>query len=196
MIGKITPLVQAAGRRTWSAAASAHALGSTLSGAVLGLILGGIGLAIGAGHWGQSTAIIGGVLLFACALRDAEVLRLSLPSLKRQTPSWCKCALGPAGGGFVWGLDLGQGWTTHILFTGYYGLVLWTVLDAAPFLGAVALGCYGLGRALPVVVAGLGAGHGQDVDNLLWYGRHLWALKGMNAAALAVMAGFVVSSIR
>jgi len=98
--------------------------------------------------------LLGAAVLLVCALWDVGVLRWRPPTLRRQTPKWVLCYYGPAWGGFVWGLDLGQGWTTRVEFAGYYGLAAWAVLTASPCYGALVVGAFGLGRALPVVVAG------------------------------------------
>lgn len=154
MIGEITPLVKVAGRRTWSLAVIGHATGATLSASVLGLALGTLGLIVGLDRWSTSVGWFMGTALIVCAVRDAGLVRTALPSLQRQTPRWFRHQFPPGWVGLLWGMDLGQGWTTRILYTSFYALVIWALLAAEPVTAAVVLGAYGLGRALPVLVVG------------------------------------------
>jgi cytochrome c biogenesis protein CcdA len=154
MIGQITPLVQVAGRRTWFIATLGHGIGMVMSAAILGFVLGTLGLALGVNSPSPMVTLLGGGVLVLCALRDVGVGRLRAPTLQRQTPRWFRDVFGPFWGSLAWGLDLGQGWTSHILFTGYYGLVAWAVLLGNPLEGALLLGAYGLGRVVPVLLAG------------------------------------------
>ncbi len=162
MIAEITPLVQAADTRVWRSAAMAHAVGAVVSAGVLGLILGAGGGILGVFATQLTRIQIAGIgtgvaalILVACAAREAGLVRIPMPSLHRQTPQWFKREFGPVWSGLLWGADLGQGWTTHILYTGYYGLVAWAILGANPATSAIAFAAFGLGRALPVIVAGL-----------------------------------------
>lgn len=192
MVGQITPLVQEAGRRVWLSAAVGHVVGSTLSAGVLGLLLGVCSLVVGLNRWELPLNVIGGTLFLVCALRDAGVVRWALPSLERQTPPWCQCTFGPVWGAFVWGVDLGQGWTTHIMFTGYYGLVAWAFLAATPLQSGLIVGAFGLGRALPVLIIGLFA-HQADLSRLsLLHARWMSMIQQANALALAFTAGWLI----
>src|SRR5438046_4800119 len=121
MIGQITPLVQAA-KRTWLSSIAGHLAGATLAAGALGLVLGIAGRIVGFDRWEQPGGVAGGVVFLACALRDAGIVGWPLLALRRQTPKWYQCAFGPTGGAFLWGADLGLGWTTLIIFSGYYGL--------------------------------------------------------------------------
>jgi len=193
MIGQITPLVQVAGRRIWLTAVVGHIAGATLSAAVLGLVLGTVGLLCGLDRWKLPLAVAGGAIFLACAVQDASGWWWELPSLTRQTPARLKLSFGPLWGAFAWGVDLGQGWTTRILFPGYYGLLLWIVLSAAPFQGMLVLGAYGLGRALPVLLTGLLAPRQDLITLSAVYGTRLILLQRVNATALAVTAGYILA---
>jgi cytochrome c biogenesis protein CcdA len=190
MIDQITPLVQEAGRRTWLCAVASHTLGSTLSGGVLGFALGTVGLGIGLAQWKPITEWLFIFILLLCALRDAGIIRLRLPSLRRQTPAWCPQVLGSCWGAFAWGVDLGQGWTTLISFASYYALLVWAVIQADPMQGALVLGIYGAGRALPVLIAGLNLRKADGLVCSLWYAKHQPLLYMLDTAALSFAAGF------
>ena len=190
MIGQIKPLVQVAGRRVWLTAVAAHIAGAALSASILGAILGALGLATGLPQRAPLIAdLIGCAALVACALRDIELWKWSLPSTSRQTPAWFRTAFGPVWSAFAWGADLAQGWTTHVTFASYYGLVLWAVLSGSPSLGGILLGAYGLGRALPVLAAGL-AGHTHDLG--MAHLSQLRLLHLVNASAATFVAGYML----
>ena len=135
-----------------------------------------------------------GLGLLACALRDAGVLGVGLPTLQRQTPQWLKRPFGPVWGALVWGIDLGQGWSTHILYTGYYGLVGWALLHATPTHSALVFAAFGLGRALPVVVAGAWNSPSSSVVRRYLFQQPL--LQRANAVALAVTGAFLIAASR
>lgn len=157
MIGQITPLVQAA-KRTWVKTVGGHMAGSTLAAAAFGFALGTVGLAISVLGLDLPAGLVVGPVALACAAQGLDLVRWRLPMLRRQTPSWYTCAFGTVGGGFLWGADLGLGWTTLVIFPGYYVLVVAAFCGASPLLGALVLAAYGMGRALPAAWAGLLAG--------------------------------------
>lgn len=102
------------------------------------------------------------------------------------------CAFGPVWEPLAWGLELGQGWTTHIEFYGYYALVAWALLTGEPARGAIVLGSYGLGRGLSVLLAGLsGGGRGSGPLALGYLFRSLLVHR-INACALAFAGACLV----
>jgi len=190
MIGEITPLVQRAGRRIWIMVVTWHIAGATLSAALLGLVLSTCGLVFGVAGWKLPLSVVVGGAMFFCALRDMDIGRWPLPSLRRQTPAWLPRVFGNRWGVFTWGADLGQGWTTYVSFAGYYGLVLWAFVAGQPAQAVVILGSYGAGRALPVLVAGF-VGHDYTLARV--HQAHMYMLHAVNAIALAVVAGYLLS---
>jgi cytochrome c biogenesis protein CcdA len=193
MIGTITPLVKAAGRRIWFEAVVAHLVGGALSGSALGLLLGVCGLVVGLHRWPAVTGVVSSLVFLFCAVCDVEMWPWRLPTLKRQTPASCQCALGTTWAGFFWGADLAQGWTTFIVLTGYYGIVVWALLAARPVESALVLAAYGLGRAMPVLVAGILATRIGVTRLALVYGNHMTQIRGMNALLFSLVAGYVMS---
>lgn len=192
MIGQITPLVKVAGRRDWLAAVAAHIAGCSLSASVLGMVLGTVGLIAGLGRQVAISELLVSAIFAGCALRDAGLVRWRLPSLQRQTPKWALCVYGRRWGAFAWGIDLGQGWTTRCLLSGYYALVLWAVLNGSPAQGAMVLASYGMGRGLPVWMMGMFADR-CDVGALArWHGRRLPIIQQVDAAVLAFAAGLLL----
>jgi cytochrome c biogenesis protein CcdA len=192
MIGQITPLVQAAGYRVWLQAVAAHAAGALLSAAALGLLLGTVGGSPRLPRGGVAVALAVGGVFLACALKEAEVTSCPLPSLRRQTPKRLLCAFGSIWGPFVWGLDLGQGWTTYVDYYGYYALAVWTFVLGSPLAGVAIMGAYGLGRVLPVLVVGLAPGHTAAGPLGTAYLEHHWIVRRVNATALAFTGACIV----
>lgn len=191
MIGQITPLVQVASRRIWIEAVSLHTLGCVLSAAALGAVLGTLGWALQLQRWWLGGVV--GLVLLAAAAHEAGVLPGAVPTIRRQTPRWLITVFGPTWGSFLWGLDLGQGWTTQVISAGYYGLLVATVALAHPLQSAAVFTCFGLGRALPVIRTGVTV-----------FGRHTaWSpaplpsgesgLRWINTAVLALAAGFLLT---
>lgn len=194
MIGQITPLVKVASREIWCRAVIAHTTGCVLSAVVLGLVLGIIGQAAGLGQWKQAGLGAVAIVLLLGALQELSVLNIPLPRLERQTPKKFLCAFGSTWGPFAWGLDLGQGWTTRIEYAGYYGVVLWALLTASPFQGALLLGAFGTGRILPVVLAGTRS-DGDITGTLgLGYLLHSAAIHRINGVALAFLGTYLAVS--
>jgi hypothetical protein len=171
MIGQITPLVQEASRRRWAMATSAHFMGSVLSGATVGLVLGLLGALA---KLDQSRLMLACfcLLLALCILRQVRLVYVPLPSFQRQTPKWFTSQYGDVWGAFAWGGDLGQGWTTRIEVAGIYALLAWCTLDGSVVLGSVTMGVFGAARAAPVVAAGLMAAyrHGGVLPSALVFG--------------------------
>lgn len=191
MIGTITPLVQEA-KRTWVDAVVGHVVGTGLSGSLLGFVLGACGLLLGLHRWTPEARLAGGIVFLMCAFRDVDLGHWALLSLRRQTPSWWLCAFGPKWAGFAWGIDLGQGWTTRIVFSGYYGLIFYAVVAASPVLSGLILGAYGLGRALPIFWAGTLVRRIELGQLSSAYVLRLPLIQRINAAVLAFVAGYFI----
>jgi hypothetical protein len=93
----------------------------------------------------------------------------------------------------LWGVDLGQGWTTSVEFAGYYVIVVLALNQADPFASALTLGAFGIGRALPVVVAGLVASKADLFAVTSCYVARRDRIAQANAVALAVLAGYLAA---
>lgn len=201
MIGEITPLVKVANRMTWGLAVVAHTCAAIASATLLGLVLGIVGALVRAALEGVLSpsalpvlAALGSMALVAAALREAGVVSLRLPTLQRQTPQWIKRQFGLVWSSLLWGADLGQGWTTHILYTGYYALVVWAVAHATPVHSALVFAAFGLGRGLPVLVAGAGSEAARTgISPRLGLARQS-LLQRVNAVVLALTGVFLLLS--
>lgn len=197
MIGKITPLVEEAGNGTWLRAVALHTIGLVVSASMLGIVLGGIGAALGARQWGSLGVALWSSFSMLCAMSDLGLMRLALLSRQRQTPGSWKCVYGAEWGAFVWGLDLGQGWTVRVPFAAYFALISWAVLRADLVHATLVAAVYGLGKSLPVATArwlpsGKGV-RGDLVATCLNLGPPATRIAGTATAilaALVLVAGF------
>lgn len=134
------------------ARASAFALGLAVPFVLLGMTASTLGRALAAHR--ATLSLAGGALLILFALRTLGILRLSLferdarPALSRVDP---RAGLG---GAFLFGAAFGLGWTPCV--GPVLGAVLtWTAhAGASPARGALTLGVYAMGLALPLVLAG------------------------------------------
>ncbi|MEZ4390669.1 MAG: cytochrome c biogenesis protein CcdA [Polyangiales bacterium] len=150
--GSVTSLTEDPPRGRLIARASAFALGLSVPFVLLGMTASTLGRALSAHRAALSLA--GGVLLLVFALRTLGVLRLGFlerdarPALSRVD------ARGGLGGAFLFGAAFGLGWTPCV--GPVLGAVLtWTARSGAdPAQGALTLGVYAMGIALPLVIAG------------------------------------------
>ncbi|HEX6510166.1 MAG TPA: hypothetical protein VF221_21255 [Chloroflexota bacterium] len=193
MIGQITPLVKVASTRIWVTAVVGHVAGSVVSAMAVGWILGSIGMLIGSQRWTLSLELAG-LAFLACAVQDTTTRCRLLPTLQRQTPKRLREELGPVWGPLVWGIDLGQGWTTRIVFSGYYALVVSAFLVGSPLSGCLLVGVYGLSRTLPIVVAILQAAHGEQGQLGFGYIRREMAFRQASIVLLSLTAGYLIVS--
>jgi hypothetical protein len=87
MVETITPVVHGGRKREYWASVALHTLGATLSAAVFGLLLGGIGTLTRA-PWGRVGATVVAVIATMYAVREAFGLRIPLPDRHAQVPQW------------------------------------------------------------------------------------------------------------
>lgn len=164
MISKVGPLVKAGERRQFL---GLHVLGGITGGALVGVLLGTIGLSLdllGSGSLSRSAAIVVPAALVGGALLDLRVVRLPHLSTSRQTPGYWPCALGHGPASFAWGFDLGLGVTTRTPHQALWGLLIAALLLGDPLLGALIMGAYGVARAIAVAGAVLIPG-GSELAN-------------------------------
>lgn len=115
------------------------------------------------GRFGQTLIAAGisarGMLASVLALTALSLLaelgrwRLMLPHRGWQIPrGWA--AWGRVPYQVMFGFILGLGFMTYITFPGYYIVILISVASAAPWTGALVIGCYGAGRSLSLAFNG------------------------------------------
>jgi hypothetical protein len=86
----------------------------------------------------------------ALAAHDLGVVRYPLPQFRRQTHKTWRSRYGPVRAAWLWGLDLGSGLTTLVLYAGYWLLPVAIVLRGAVGYGAAVLGLFACGRVVAI----------------------------------------------
>lgn len=130
--------------REWGGPFGAYVAGALLSSAILGTILGILG-SIFLSHQWELAALIGiAIIGIGLALCDLGIGGTKTPTLRRQTcPIWWR-TFRRSQAAFLWGLDLGLGFTTIRIASLYWIIFLIVFVLASPLLGAVILSGYGL----------------------------------------------------
>jgi hypothetical protein len=96
-------------------------------------------------------AVLGVVL----AAREVRWLKFSLPERKRQTEKIWVEWFGAPMGTTLWGAHIGLGFATRITYGGFWIVVAMAIACSTPTGGALLMGIYWAGRALPVWFAAL-----------------------------------------
>lgn len=188
MIGSISPLVKEAhGKKIWTLAVGAYAIGSVLASGAVGGLASLLGTLVGVA-WPGDSKLLAGVAALATVI-ELTGNRIPGPLPKRQTKRRWRYRYGPNLSAFFWGIDLGLGVTTRVTFASYWVLLFACVALADPVAGIVLLGSYGLGRAIlvasgPFVVAKHESAFGMP---LLRNGDEWHQLHTAVAATLAVL---------
>ena len=118
--------------------------------ATLGALLGATGTAL-PGRWMLITATILAVL---AAVREAGVLRVGVPALRRQVPERWRRERPLAFWSSGYGMILGVGFGTFLPTATFWVACAGALALGNPLVGAVCLGAFGLGRGLMIIGAG------------------------------------------
>jgi len=180
MIDTITP-AGCGGRHRRLAALAAFATGAVLAAAALGLALGGLGALAGADVRAAGIAVV--VLAAAAAAREAGLLRLPLPQVRRQVPEGWRREWPLPVWSAAYGAGLGIGVLTHQTVATFWVACAAAVWLAEPATSALVLAAFGAGRAAMAAVPQ------RRVAGLL---RLRPALLRVNALALALCAVLVL----
>jgi hypothetical protein len=190
MVGQMGPLVQVGRKKT---ALAFHVLGGVAGGAMLGVLLGFLGVILaeifGSGL-DRAFAIAVPLGLAYAGLTDLGYLRLSYFSRMRQTPGSWPCALGHYPAMFAWGFDLGLGVTTRFAHQAVLVIPLAAVLTGSMWAAVAISAAYGGGRALAVAYAIMRAGEedfGAACDRIQNRTGLLKRLVGATALVTAVL---------
>jgi len=190
----VAPVVH--GVRRWLIAVGAFAAGAVAAGAALGWALGSA--AAWAGGGSTHAAWAAAAIVAAYAGREAGILRLPVPQLRRQVPQRWREILPLPATAFLYGAGLGVGFVTYVPVATFAAVVAAIVL-ADPAAGAVALAAFGAGRAIVLVAATAGLRDWDEAaDRFERAGRWLRAggggLRTANAGAMAALAGVLVAT--
>ena len=153
MLASITPLGERGRNRRWGVTAPSFVVGSTLGGALVGLLAGTLGaLVLAVVPLGTTArlAVLAVVLLAALAV-DLLPGRTRAPGPRRQVnEDWLEVYREWVyGAGF--GLQLGAALLTQVATAAVYAMLLAAALTGSPAGGAVVGAVFGLARSLPVL---------------------------------------------
>ena len=186
MIETITPAVCGSRRRQRLALAGFTA-GAVCASLVVGALLGLTGSVLGAE---RAVLAVAAVALVAAA-REAGLLRVRLPQLRRQVPERWRAVLPLPVWSFGYGAGLGAGFVTFQPFATFWVACAAAVALARPLAAAVCFSFYGLGRALMVAWPRRWSEDATAaVERLV---QHRRALARANAAALVACAALLAA---
>src|SRR5215211_7385123 len=116
MVDTITPVVHEGRRGKWLVSVVLHTLGATAAAAFIGLILGTIGLVLDNTVDAEIRVAIIGVLALVYCAREAFKLPIPIPDRHKQVPEWWRTFFSPPVAAFLYGVGLGVGFFTYLLF--------------------------------------------------------------------------------
>lgn len=187
MVETITP-AGCGSRHRQRTAIALFAAGAVAAAAALGVLLGLLGAPL------DRTAALAAAAALALvgALRELGVLGLPLPQLARQVPERWRRELPLPLWSAGYGAALGLGLLTHQAVATFWVAAAGALALGDPAAAAACLGCFGLGRALMVI---LPARAGRDPgDAVLRLAARRAALGPANAGVLALLAALLVAA--
>lgn len=92
-----------------------------------------------------------GLLALGLVLREVGTLRFPITIVRRQTSKSWLDRFGSNVGAFFWGIDLGSGASTIVVFSGYWLVLTAVALNGSIEYGVVVFGLYTLGRLTAVL---------------------------------------------
>ena len=196
MLSSIHPLGERTRGSRWGRTAAYYVVGSTLGGAVLGLLLGLVGAGVASLWSTPESFIVGSVITILIVSALLDLWHVPVPSPDRQVDeTWLnRYRSWVYGGGF--GFQLGTGVMTFVKTASIYALWVLVVLGGSPVGGLIVGAWFGLVRASALLtVAGI-----HDPASLRAYFRRMAklgpaanavAVIGPIAAALGVVVGWV-----
>ena len=154
MVGTVVPMGH--GELEEGRAATAlwlHATGSLVGAGALAMVMASISALVPTSEAGTTSVLMVGLWAVLLGLRDARLLSFPLPQSHRQVPRRWGRAWSNGAASFAYGVLLGLGVGTYILFGGLYLLLAWALL--LPGVGvATALVLFGAARAAPILLLG------------------------------------------
>ena len=181
MLETFTPAV-CGSRRRIRAAVALFAVSAVLAAALLGALLGLVGGLLGA----RQALLAAGVLALLAAAREAGLVRLPLPQMRRQVPERWRFERPLPVWATGYGAGLGVGVFTFQPVSTFWIACIGALTLARPLPAALCFSLYGAGRAATVLWARARPGDaGEAVERLVGRRR---ALLRANAVALAACA--------
>ena len=190
MVETISPVVHGGRNRSYWTAIALHTFGATLSAALLGAALGGLGWLLGApwGDWGYLLIAAVAFLYFA---REAFNLPIPLPQLRRQVPDWWRTYFSPPVAALLYGFGLGVAFLTYVSFGTLAVVSVAVIATANPLVGALCFAVFGLARSLPLVALSTGQTSMERLEDLS--SRRL--PHNVNGAAIVILGAAAVLAL-
>lgn len=153
MLSSITPLGERGRGNRWGATVGWFVTGSTLGGTAVGVLLGGIGLAVAALVPIRGRLVVVLALAAFAAVVDAARRPGLLPSWRRQVDERWMDGFRPWVYGFGWGAQLGTGVLTIVSSAATYLLLALAVLVGSPAAAVALAATFGAVRGLTLLAA-------------------------------------------
>jgi len=150
MVGTIGPVVHRATGINGVMILGIHTFGYVASGIGTGFALYGV-QRLAFGHMLNEKIGIGSVSVLALvySIGESGIFRVPMPQFTAQVPaSWQ--FFSPGTMALLYGLGLGCGFATRITVSTFYVAAAWALVCDSPSSAGFTLGCFGLGRALPI----------------------------------------------
>ena len=196
MVETITPVVHGGRAARWAGSVALHVTGAVASAAAFGAILGGAGSLLGA-PWGGGGALLIALVAALYVVREAAVVPVPVPQLRRQVPQWWRTFFSVPVAAFLYGAGLGIGFLTYLAHGTLVVVAVAAAASGEPLVGAALLAPFGLARGLSVLVAVLArrpqegsalvARLARSASSPRWRAAHVAALLGVGAAAAAML---------
>src|SRR6266508_2215731 len=178
MVETITPVVHGGRAGRWAGSVALHVTGAVASAAAFGATLGAVGSLLGA-PWRGGWALLIAIVAVLYLVREATVVPVPVPQLRRQVPQWWRTFFSVPVAAFLYGV----------------GVAVAATGSGEPLVGAALLAPFGLARGLSVLVA-VGARRPQEGSALVarlarsasspgWRAAHVAALLAVGVAAAA-----------
>lgn len=152
MLSSIHPLGERARDNRWAITVSAFTLGAIISGSTVGAVLGFLGSATAAPL--STTTLLAMTAVTALIAGSLDLAKVRAPGPARQVnETWIGAYRGWVYGG-AFGLELGLGLMTYVVTWGVYATYVAAYLTVSPVWGALIGAIFGLGRAIPLILAG------------------------------------------
>ena len=172
-----------------------HGIGSVIAAATFGAAIGLVGSSLLGLYPSNAALSVAGIAAVVLALKESGLIALPLPQVKAQVPSGWRGRFAPRPAAFLYGMGLGVGVATYIRFAGFYLVILWAAVSG-PVAGAVLLGCYGVGRFIPLFLIWLKPRSHDDILELTTRSLPVWqpVVQGANVAVLAFVGTYFYGS--
>jgi hypothetical protein len=182
----ITPVVHGGRTIRYWLSVFLYTLGTTVSAAAFGAVLGALGWLIQA-PWGELSVALVGTTAVIYTVRELFGLPIPIFDRRRQVPEWWRDFYSGPTAALLYGLSLGIGFLTFLTFGTFVVVSVSAFAWGSPWLGAAWCGSFGLARGVAVVAGSSGAVEGAIEQTRVRLGAQV-----TNALALlgiALLAG-------